>query len=86
MVLSGMIGTREASDLRKKVMDRKDNIHNVFRDIQQKTDMELLSELHQFSEKTMRYANLQLKVMPRRRQLTWLLLYFVLPGPCNKSH
>ncbi|XP_038971224.1 glycogen synthase-like isoform X1 [Phoenix dactylifera] len=56
MVLSGMIGTSEASDIRKKVMDRKDNIPDVFHDIQQKTDMELLSELRQFSEKTMRKA------------------------------
>ncbi|XP_038978472.1 probable starch synthase 4, chloroplastic/amyloplastic isoform X2 [Phoenix dactylifera] len=56
MVLLGMIGTSEASDIRKKVMDRKDNIPDVFHDIQQKTDMELLSELRQFSEKTMRKA------------------------------
>ncbi|XP_072993068.1 uncharacterized protein [Typha latifolia] len=51
MVVSGMVGTREASDLRKKVMDNRIMMHNAFYGIHHKTDMELLSELRQFSEK-----------------------------------
>jgi len=56
MVLSDMIGAGEASDLRKKIMDNKFAISNVFFGVQQKNDLELLSELRQFSEKIMRYG------------------------------
>uniref|UniRef100_A0A2P2L1F3 starch synthase n=1 Tax=Rhizophora mucronata TaxID=61149 RepID=A0A2P2L1F3_RHIMU len=50
MVLTGMINTGEASDLRKVVMGYKCSVVDVFYDIMQKTDDELLAELHQFSD------------------------------------
>lgn len=54
MVFSDLIALDKASDLRKKIMDNKFAINDVFFDIQQKSDLELLSELRQFSENIMR--------------------------------
>ncbi|XP_020113451.1 probable starch synthase 4, chloroplastic/amyloplastic isoform X4 [Ananas comosus] len=51
MVISGMIGSGEASSLRKKVMDSRSQINDAFCEIRHKTDMELLSELRLFTEK-----------------------------------
>uniref|UniRef100_A0A2P2L1F1 Uncharacterized protein n=1 Tax=Rhizophora mucronata TaxID=61149 RepID=A0A2P2L1F1_RHIMU len=55
MVLTGMINTGEASDLRKVVMGYKCSVVDVFYDIMQKTDDELLAELHQFSDGIKKY-------------------------------
>ncbi|XP_020080840.1 probable starch synthase 4, chloroplastic/amyloplastic isoform X2 [Ananas comosus] len=51
MVISGMIGSGEASSLRKKVMGSRSQINDAFCEIRHKTDMELLSELRLFTEK-----------------------------------
>uniref|UniRef100_A0A0A9FU77 starch synthase n=1 Tax=Arundo donax TaxID=35708 RepID=A0A0A9FU77_ARUDO len=51
MVISGMISTGEASDLRKKVVDNRNIIQSVFSDIQHKPNTELLSELRLFLHK-----------------------------------
>lgn len=56
MVISGMIGSGEASSLRKKVMDSRSQINDAFCEIRHKTDMELLSELRLFTEKMTQYA------------------------------
>ncbi|XP_021273832.1 probable starch synthase 4, chloroplastic/amyloplastic isoform X2 [Herrania umbratica] len=50
MVLGGMISPAEATDLRRMVMDRKVSVANVFSDMLQKRDAELLAELRHFSE------------------------------------
>ncbi|GKU98730.1 hypothetical protein SLEP1_g11691 [Rubroshorea leprosula] len=52
LVLTGMISNVEASDLRRLVMDRKVSLADVFSDILQKRDAEILAELRQFSEGT----------------------------------
>ncbi|CAL5324470.1 unnamed protein product [Camellia sinensis] len=52
MVLTGMIGTGEASDLRKMIMDSKVTVADNFSDILHKRDAELLAELCQFSDKS----------------------------------
>lgn len=57
MVLSDMIGTGEAADLRKRIVENKFAADDVFFGIQEKNDLELLSELRHFSETIMRYAN-----------------------------
>lgn len=52
MILKGMIGTEEASNLRRLVMNSKASIaHNIF-NIVRKEDVELLAELRCLSEKT----------------------------------
>ncbi|EOX91830.1 UDP-Glycosyltransferase superfamily protein [Theobroma cacao] len=50
MVLGGMISPAEATDLRRMVMDSKVSVANVFSDMPQKRDAELLAELRHFSE------------------------------------
>ncbi|XVF59170.1 hypothetical protein PTKIN_Ptkin07bG0254100 [Pterospermum kingtungense] len=50
MVLGGMISTAEASDLRAMVIDRKVSLADVFSDMLQRRDAELLAELRHFSE------------------------------------
>ncbi|KAK9285332.1 hypothetical protein L1049_024523 [Liquidambar formosana] len=52
MVLMGMIGTGEASDLRRLVMDFKVSVADVISDILHKRDSELLAELRHFSAKS----------------------------------
>lgn len=54
MVISGLIGTQEASDLRRMVVDDKLGIIDVFSNIEGKKDTELLSQLHHFSDKSKR--------------------------------
>ncbi|XP_058080191.1 probable starch synthase 4, chloroplastic/amyloplastic isoform X2 [Magnolia sinica] len=54
MVLSGLIGTEEASDLRRMVMENKVSLGDAFCNIQQKGDTELLTELRHFSDKSKR--------------------------------
>ncbi|XP_058010377.1 probable starch synthase 4, chloroplastic/amyloplastic isoform X5 [Hevea brasiliensis] len=49
MVLTGMINTAEASNLRKAVMDYKISVADISLDNVQKSDAELLSELRHFS-------------------------------------
>ncbi|KAL5819915.1 hypothetical protein ACOSQ4_023757 [Xanthoceras sorbifolium] len=49
MVFNGLINTEEASDLRKLVLDYKVSVADVFTDILQKRDAELLAELRHFS-------------------------------------
>lgn len=55
MVLSGMINSEEATHLRKVIVNSQISIHDAFHEIQHKKDIELLSELHHFSEKITRY-------------------------------
>ncbi|XP_020277347.1 probable starch synthase 4, chloroplastic/amyloplastic isoform X2 [Asparagus officinalis] len=54
MVLSDMIGTGEAADLRKSIVENRFAVDNLFFGIQEKNDLELLSELRHFSETIMR--------------------------------
>eukprot|EP00268_Persea_americana_P010070 TRINITY_DN1404_c1_g1_i1.p1 TRINITY_DN1404_c1_g1~~TRINITY_DN1404_c1_g1_i1.p1 ORF type:complete len:694 (-),score=123.12 TRINITY_DN1404_c1_g1_i1:359-2440(-) len=54
MVISGLIGTQEASDLRRMVVNDKVGIIDVFLNIEGKRDTELLSQLRQFSDKSKR--------------------------------
>ncbi|KAJ4965431.1 hypothetical protein NE237_017280 [Protea cynaroides] len=56
MVLTGMISTAEASDLRRVVMDNKVIVGDVFSHIEQKEDAELLAELRPWSDKSKRNA------------------------------
>ncbi|KAH7669827.1 UDP-Glycosyltransferase/glycogen phosphorylase protein [Dioscorea alata] len=56
MVLSGMINSEEATHLRKVIVNYQISIHDAFYEIQHKKDIELLSELHHFSEKITRYT------------------------------
>ncbi|XP_042508713.1 probable starch synthase 4, chloroplastic/amyloplastic isoform X1 [Macadamia integrifolia] len=56
MVLTGLISTVEASDLRRVVMDDKVIVGDVFCCIEQKRDAELLAELRQWSDKSKRNA------------------------------
>lgn len=58
MVLGGMISTAEASDLRAMVMDRKVSLADVFSDMLQTRDDELLAELRLFSEGSKKYTML----------------------------
>ncbi|KAL2527877.1 putative starch synthase 4 [Forsythia ovata] len=51
MVLTGIIGGREASDFRKLVMDSRGGVADDFYDAIYKKDAELLAELHHFSVK-----------------------------------
>ncbi|XVE86919.1 hypothetical protein DITRI_Ditri18aG0074200 [Diplodiscus trichospermus] len=50
MVLAGIVSTSEASDLRRMVMDSKVSVADLFSDMLQKRDAELLAELRHFSE------------------------------------
>ncbi|XVF17434.1 hypothetical protein REPUB_Repub10bG0121900 [Reevesia pubescens] len=52
MVLGGMISTAEASDLRRMVLDSKLSVVDVFSDLLEKKDAELLAELRHFSERS----------------------------------
>ncbi|KAJ0966491.1 hypothetical protein J5N97_023408 [Dioscorea zingiberensis] len=54
MVLSGIINSEEASHLRKLIVKNQTSINDAFYEIQKKKDIELLSELRQFSEKITR--------------------------------
>ncbi|KAA8531495.1 hypothetical protein F0562_006152 [Nyssa sinensis] len=56
MVLTGMIGTGEASDLRRLVMDSKVSVADDFSGILHKRDAELLAELRSFSNRGKRKA------------------------------
>ncbi|CAH2049743.1 unnamed protein product [Thlaspi arvense] len=51
MVLTGMIDTGEASDLRSLIMDSKVSVADNFSEILNGSDAELLAELQQFSGK-----------------------------------
>ncbi|KAK6923211.1 Starch synthase, catalytic domain [Dillenia turbinata] len=51
MVLTGMIGNKEASDFRRMIMDSNISRADVFSQILQKRDDELLTELRSFSGK-----------------------------------
>ncbi|XP_059642436.1 probable starch synthase 4, chloroplastic/amyloplastic isoform X2 [Cornus florida] len=51
MILTGVIGTGEASDLRRLVMDSKVSVADDFSYILPKSDFELLAKLRNFSEK-----------------------------------
>lgn len=50
LVFTGMINTSEACDLRKAVMGSKFSVTDVFFDVRQKTDSELLVELRHFTD------------------------------------
>ncbi|XP_057983646.1 probable starch synthase 4, chloroplastic/amyloplastic [Malania oleifera] len=52
MVLTGMIGTGEASNVRRLIMDSKINVADVLPNIWQKGDAELLTELRHFTDKS----------------------------------
>ncbi|NP_001290013.1 probable starch synthase 4, chloroplastic/amyloplastic [Vitis vinifera] len=54
MVLKGMIDTGEASDFRRLVMNSNAIVADVFFDIMQRKDVELLAELRHFSDKNKR--------------------------------
>lgn len=54
MVLSGLIGTGEASDLRRLVVKNKFGIVDTFSDVEQRKDIDLLTELRHFSDKSKR--------------------------------
>ncbi|XP_062100998.1 probable starch synthase 4, chloroplastic/amyloplastic [Humulus lupulus] len=51
MVLTGMISTDEASDLRRLIMDHKESIVDVLTDTLQKKDVEFLAALRHFSDR-----------------------------------
>jgi starch synthase len=55
MVLTGMISTRETSDLRRLVMDHVVGVADVSNGILQKNDAELLAELRHFSDRSKKY-------------------------------
>ncbi|TVU27781.1 hypothetical protein EJB05_19282 [Eragrostis curvula] len=57
MVISGLITTTEASDIRKKVVDNQLTIRRAFSDIHLKPDTELLSELRLFMRKLIDSVN-----------------------------
>lgn len=50
MVLSGTIGTGEATDMRRLIIDSKVSISDVFSEIPQKRDSEILEELHHLAK------------------------------------
>ncbi|XP_059435939.1 probable starch synthase 4, chloroplastic/amyloplastic isoform X1 [Corylus avellana] len=52
LVLTGMISTGEASDLRRLVMDQVVGVADASNDILQKNDAELLAELRHFSDRS----------------------------------
>lgn len=52
MLLTGMISTGEASDLRRLIMDHKVIVADVFNEILLKKDAELLAELRHFSDRS----------------------------------
>ncbi|KAF4349892.1 hypothetical protein F8388_005123 [Cannabis sativa] len=51
MVLTGMISTDEASDLRRLIMDHKESIDDLLVDTLQKKDVEFLAALRHFSDR-----------------------------------
>lgn len=55
IVLTGMISTGEASDLRRLVMDQVVGMADASNDILQKNDAELLAELRHFSDRSKKY-------------------------------
>jgi starch synthase len=55
MLLTGMISTGEASDLRRLIMDHKVIVADVFNEILLKKDAELLAELRHFSDRSKKY-------------------------------
>ncbi|KAL8044692.1 hypothetical protein ABFS82_08G063100 [Erythranthe guttata] len=52
LVLNGVIGSTEASDLRRLVMDSRDSSTDDLNDLIYKSDAEFLAELRQFSNKS----------------------------------
>ncbi|XP_031263716.1 probable starch synthase 4, chloroplastic/amyloplastic isoform X2 [Pistacia vera] len=56
MVLTGLINTGEASDLRNLVLDSKVRVADVFSDILQKNDAELLAEFQHFLNESKKNA------------------------------
>ncbi|CAK7339678.1 unnamed protein product [Dovyalis caffra] len=69
MVLAGMTDTAAASDLRKAVMGNKFSVAHAFCDMRQKSDAELLAELHHFSAGSRKYACLDLTEMHGLREI-----------------
>lgn len=51
MVLTGMITTREASALRRLIMDCRVSVDDVFTDTEEKSDVEFLAALQHFSDR-----------------------------------
>ncbi|XP_024027043.1 probable starch synthase 4, chloroplastic/amyloplastic [Morus notabilis] len=56
MALTGVITTREASDLRRLIMDHRVSVDEVFIDTEQKNDVEFLAELQHFSDRSKKNA------------------------------
>ncbi|KAL8472779.1 hypothetical protein ACS0TY_029847 [Phlomoides rotata] len=52
LVLNGVIGSKEASDLRRLVMDSRSSLDDNLYDITSKSDAEFLAELRHFSNKS----------------------------------
>ena len=52
MVLTGMINSREASDLRRLIMDHTVGLDDAFADILDGKDAEFLSALRHFSDRS----------------------------------
>lgn len=64
MVLTGMITTREASDLRILIMDCRVSVDDVFTDTEEKSDVEFLAALQHFSDRRKKYSYLLDILMP----------------------
>lgn len=62
MVLTGIISTGEASDLRRLIMDCKVGMAGFPDEILQKRDADLLAELRHFSDSSKKY-NYLLRIM-----------------------
>lgn len=56
LVLTGMIGSNEASDLRRLVMNSRGSLSDDLYDIVTMNDAELLAELRHFSQKRKTYV------------------------------
>ncbi|GMN34133.1 hypothetical protein TIFTF001_004518 [Ficus carica] len=56
MVLTGMITTREASDLRRLIMDCRVSVDDVFTNTEEKSDVEFLAALQHFSDRRKKNA------------------------------
>ncbi|KAL6591465.1 hypothetical protein ACP70R_049968 [Stipagrostis hirtigluma subsp. patula] len=64
MVLSGMISTAEASELRKKAVENRSIIQSTFSDIHHKPNAELLLELQDFLREPIEYGTTYLEKKP----------------------
>ncbi|EYU44542.1 hypothetical protein MIMGU_mgv11b018884mg [Erythranthe guttata] len=69
LVLNGVIGSTEASDLRRLVMDSRDSSTDDLNDLIYKSDAEFLAELRQFSNKSKKYALLNLSEVQGLREV-----------------